>query len=39
VRLAFDGLEAGADEVLADEATLQVKQSLSGASAAYLVAA
>ena len=39
VRLAFDGLEAGADEVLADEATLQVKQSLSGASPAYLAAA
>ena len=38
-RLAFDGLEAGADEVLADEATLQVKQSLSGAAPAYLVAA
>ncbi|MEJ8834869.1 SDR family oxidoreductase [Ramlibacter sp. AN1133] len=39
VRLALDGLEAGATEVLADEATRQVKQSLSGASAAYLVAA
>jgi len=39
VRAAFDGLEAGAAEVLADEATRQVKQSLSAASAAYLVAA
>jgi NAD(P)-dependent dehydrogenase (short-subunit alcohol dehydrogenase family) len=39
VRAALDGLEAGAAEVLADEATRQVKQSLAGASAAYLVAA
>jgi NAD(P)-dependent dehydrogenase (short-subunit alcohol dehydrogenase family) len=39
VRAAFDGLEAGALEVLADEATRQVKQSLASASAAYLVAA
>ena len=39
VRLALDGLEGGAGEVLADEATRQVKQSLSGTSAAYLVAA
>lgn len=39
VRLAFDGLEAGAIEVMADELTRQVKQSLSGASAAYLEAA
>jgi NAD(P)-dependent dehydrogenase (short-subunit alcohol dehydrogenase family) len=36
VRLALDGLESGADEVLADEATREVKQSLSRASAAYL---
>ena len=36
VRAAFDGLEAGAPEVLADEATRQVKQSLSTAAAAYL---
>jgi NAD(P)-dependent dehydrogenase (short-subunit alcohol dehydrogenase family) len=39
VRLALDGLESGAAEVLADEATRQVKQSLSGAGAAYLAAA
>lgn len=39
VRIAFDGLEAGAEEVLADEATRQVKQSLSLAAAAYLAAA
>ena len=38
VRRAFDGLEAGAAEVLADEPTLQVKQSLSTESAAYLAA-
>lgn len=38
-RLAFDGLEAGVEEVLADTATLQVKQSLSGAAPAYLAAA
>jgi NAD(P)-dependent dehydrogenase (short-subunit alcohol dehydrogenase family) len=36
VRAAFDGLQAGADEVLADEATRQVKQSLASATAAYL---
>ena len=39
VQAALDGLEAGAEEILADEATRQVKQSLSGASPAYLVAA
>jgi len=39
VRAALDGLEAGADEVLADEMTRQVKQSLSSATAAYLAAA
>jgi NAD(P)-dependent dehydrogenase (short-subunit alcohol dehydrogenase family) len=39
VRAAFDGLEDGAIEVLADEPTRQVKLSLAGASAAYLVAA
>jgi NAD(P)-dependent dehydrogenase (short-subunit alcohol dehydrogenase family) len=38
-RAAFDGLQAGADEVLADEATRQVKQSLSSSAAAYLAAA
>jgi NAD(P)-dependent dehydrogenase (short-subunit alcohol dehydrogenase family) len=38
VRAAFDGLEAGAVEVLADELTRQVKQSLSGAQPAYLAA-
>jgi NAD(P)-dependent dehydrogenase (short-subunit alcohol dehydrogenase family) len=37
-RLAFDGLEAGAAEVLADEMTRQVKQSLSSPAAAYLAA-
>lgn len=36
VRLAFEGLEAGALEVLADEITRQVKQSLSTPAAAYL---
>jgi len=39
VRIALDGLEAGVDEVLADEMTRQVKQSLSSASAAYLAVA
>jgi NAD(P)-dependent dehydrogenase (short-subunit alcohol dehydrogenase family) len=39
VRAAFDGLEAGFDEVLADEATRQVKQSLSALVPAYLAAA
>ena len=38
VREAFDALEAGAEEVLADLATRQVKQSLSTAAPAYLVA-
>lgn len=38
VRLAYDGMEAGAQEVLADERTREVKASLSGAGAAYLVA-
>src|SRR6185369_3188111 len=36
VRLALDGLEAGLDEVLADERTVQVKQGLSAAAASYL---
>ena len=39
VRAAFDGLETGAEEVLADLATQQVKQSLSTATPAYLAAA
>ena len=39
VAAAFDGLEAGADEVLADAMTRQVKQSLASPSAAYLAAA
>ena len=39
VQAALDAFEAGAEEVLADAATRQVKQSLSGASPAYLVAA
>jgi NAD(P)-dependent dehydrogenase (short-subunit alcohol dehydrogenase family) len=39
VRAAFDGLEAGAEEVLADDATRHVKQSLSAAASAYLEAA
>ena len=36
VREAFDGLQAGALEVLADAMTVKVKQSLSSPSAAYL---
>jgi NAD(P)-dependent dehydrogenase (short-subunit alcohol dehydrogenase family) len=36
VRIAFDALEAGAEEVLADERTRQVKASLSTPQAAYL---
>lgn len=39
VQAALDAFEAGAEEVLADAATRQVKQSLSGESPAYLVAA
>mgnify|MGYP003576260537 CR=1 FL=1 len=39
VREAFDGLEAGLEEVLADLATQQVRQSLSTATPAYLAAA
>lgn len=39
VRLALDGLESGAVEVLADAMTQQVKQSLSSGAAAYLAAA
>ena len=39
VREAFDGLEAGVEEVLADLVTQQVKQSLSTATPAYLAAA
>ena len=38
VRAAYDGLEAGLDEVLADDLTRQVKQSLSSPQAAYLAA-
>lgn len=39
VQAAFDGLESGAAEVLADEMTKQVKQSLGSAAPAYLGAA
>ncbi|KQT11477.1 hypothetical protein ASG30_06295 [Ramlibacter sp. Leaf400] len=39
LREALNGLEAGVDEVLADLATRQVKQSLSTPAAAYLAAA
>jgi NAD(P)-dependent dehydrogenase (short-subunit alcohol dehydrogenase family) len=39
VRIAFDGLEAGELEILADETTQRVKQSLSAPSAAYLAEA
>lgn len=39
VRLAFDALEAGAEEVLGDELTRSVKASLSSQAAAYLQAA
>ncbi|MBX3610459.1 MAG: SDR family oxidoreductase [Hydrogenophaga sp.] len=39
VREAFDGLESGAPEVLADALTRQVKLSLSGDAAAYLATA
>ena len=35
---AFDALEAGAEEVLADDATRQVKQGLSANPASYLLA-
>ena len=38
-RAALDGLEAGAEEVLADDATRRVKQSLSTPAPAYLAAA
>ncbi len=38
VRAAYDGLEAGLDEVLADDLKRQVKQSLSSVQAAYLAA-
>lgn len=38
VRVAFDALEAGADEVLGDEMTRQVKASLGSPQAAYLAA-
>jgi hypothetical protein len=34
--LTLDGLEAGLDEVLADERTLQVKQGLTAARPIYL---
>jgi NAD(P)-dependent dehydrogenase (short-subunit alcohol dehydrogenase family) len=36
VKRALDGLEAGADEVLADEATQQVKQGLTAPRPSYL---
>ena len=36
VKRALDGLEAGLDEVLADERTLQVKQSMGAARPSYL---
>ncbi|MNW15752.1 short chain dehydrogenase [compost metagenome] len=36
VNQAFDGLEAGAEEVLADERTRQVKQGLSANPSVYL---
>jgi len=39
VAQAFDGLEAGAEEVLADERTRQVKQGLTAEPAVYLKAA
>ena len=38
VRHALDALEAGTEEILADEATRQVKQSLSSPTPAYLAA-
>ena len=38
VKAAFDSIEAGQLEVLADEMTRQVKQSLGSAQAAYLAA-
>jgi NAD(P)-dependent dehydrogenase (short-subunit alcohol dehydrogenase family) len=38
VRAAFDGLEAGLSEVLADELTRQVKASIGSAAPAYLAA-
>lgn len=38
VRQAFDALEAGEEEVLADEATLQAKRGLSARPAVYLQA-
>ncbi len=36
VKRALDGLESGADEVLADEITLQVKQGMTAARPSYL---
>ena len=36
VRRALDGLEAGLDEVLADELTLQVKRGMTAARPSYL---
>jgi hypothetical protein len=38
VRRTLDALEAGAEEVLADEMTRQVKQGLSADPGVYLVA-
>jgi NAD(P)-dependent dehydrogenase (short-subunit alcohol dehydrogenase family) len=38
VKLALDGLEAGLDEVLADDRTIAVKQGLSAVAASYLPA-
>jgi hypothetical protein len=39
VARTFDALEAGAEEVLADEFTQQVKQGLSAEPGVYLLAA
>ena len=36
VKRALDGLEAGADEVLGDEMTKQVKQGMTAARPSYL---
>jgi NAD(P)-dependent dehydrogenase (short-subunit alcohol dehydrogenase family) len=36
VRRALDGLEAGLDEVLADEVTVQVKSGMTAARPSYL---
>jgi hypothetical protein len=36
VRQALDGVEAGAEEILADAVTVAIKASLSGQQTAYL---